>query len=57
MRVSGGGHEKLMVIIPMAVVLVLAVIAMGGPAPLLGTLDRYIGDFFAAAYKWVRSAV
>jgi len=57
MRVSGAGHEKLMVIVPMAVVFVLAIIVMGGPAPLLATLDRYIGNVFLTAWAWIRSAV
>ncbi len=57
MRISGGGYEKLMVIVPMAVVVVLAVIFMGGPAPLLQALDRHLGDFFTAARDWIRSVV
>ncbi len=57
MRVSGAGHEKLMVIVPMLVVFGLAIIVMGGPAPLVATLDRHLGDFFTAAWEWIRSVV
>ncbi len=46
-----------MVIVPMAVVFVLAVIVMGGPTPMLQTVDRYLGDIFASVNDWVRSVV
>lgn len=57
MRVSGAGRENLMVIIPMAIVFALAVIAMGGPTPLLNALDRHVADLLTAAYEWLRSFV
>ncbi len=57
MRISGAGHEKLMVIMPMLVVFVLAMIAMGGPAPMLDVLDRRLSDFFTAAWAFVQSVV
>ncbi len=55
MRVSGKGHESLMVIVPMAVVLCCAVYVMGGPTPLLEKLDRYLGDVFIGAVDWVKA--
>ena len=57
MRISGAGHEHLMVIVPMAVVFVLAVIFAGGPMPMLNSLDRYLAEFFASASEFVRSVL
>lgn len=57
MRISGAGHEKLMVIVPMAVVFVLAVIFAGGPTPMLNSLDRYLSEFFTSASEFVRSVL
>ncbi len=54
MRVSGKGHESLMVIVPMAVVVGCAIYVMGGPAPLLESLDRYLDALFRGAAEWVR---
>ncbi len=55
MRTSGAGHEKLMVIVPMAVMAALAVIFTGGPTPVLESLDRHLAEFFTTAGDWLRS--
>ncbi len=55
MRVSGAGYEKLMVIVPMAIVVVCAVVVMGGPTPLLESLDRSLVDVFREAVVWVKN--
>ncbi len=54
MRVSGKGHESLMVIVPMGVVVACAIYVMGGAAPLLETLDRYLDALFRGAAELVR---
>ncbi len=55
MRISGAGYESLMVIVPMAVIFVMAVIVMGGPMPLLERTDRYLQELVDVAWEWVRA--
>ncbi len=54
MRVSGGGHDTLMILVPIALVFLIASGLVGGPDQLLRLLGGYVVDFLGAIKDWLR---
>jgi hypothetical protein len=54
MQISGKPHEGWMVFVPLIVLLVVVVSALGGPVQFVNTVTAWAGDILSSVAAWLR---